>query len=255
MKNPEDKRVEPKIKTKTKLLNLETNELNGNFVELLGEKIRKDNTNQVRDNTKFHISDMGRCYRMRFLKRLGMVGEPYNDRVLRVFAVGTILHEWLQEQAEQMGVLVGKEIRVENANWIGHADAIIQTDGYKVLYDFKTVNSRKFTYLARGESDEHYILQLLTYLVFLQGGEHKDLQDARLLYISKDDLRLHQPRYHLTDERKDAIMLDMATMEKHWEEQTLPLRCEGWESKYCTYCPKTDSEVVVFMKINQRKDA
>ena len=60
---------------------------------------------------------------------------------MRVFEVGKILHEYLQNFLDEQGLLVLREFELEDAKRIGHLDAVIWDGRQSILYDFKTVNS------------------------------------------------------------------------------------------------------------------
>ena len=125
------------------------------FIEtIIDDNISKKH--RAKDNSKFRVSDSGRCHLMRFWKRQGKeFSDEVDRRTRRVFEVGHIFHEWLQEGLLKAGVLVEKEFKVEDIHRAGHADAIVMTEQGLVLYDFKTVHSKKFHYLGKSSGDTH----------------------------------------------------------------------------------------------------
>ena len=207
------------------------------LAELIDEYILEKRETQVRDNSKFRVSDAGRCRLMRYWKRQGkpFTDEP-DERTLRVFEVGHVFHNWLQDLLELQGTLAGREIRVEDIHRIGHIDALVLPEGGPlVLYDFKTVNSRKFSYLS-AEADRHYHFQAATYALLLPLG----VGSIRIAYVSKDDLRIQEVPVDLEDIRGQVVE-DWAILVKAWNEGKEPEpNPMSWECKYCAYgsaCP------------------
>jgi CRISPR/Cas system-associated exonuclease Cas4 (RecB family) len=175
---------------------------------------------------------------MRYWKRLGLApSDQPDERTLRVFEVGHVFHNWLQDLLEDQGALAGREIRVEDLHRIGHIDALVLTGkGPLVLYDFKTVNSRKFSYLS-AEGDRHYHFQAATYALMLPLG----VGEIRLAYISKDDLRIREVPVDL-EALRDSVNEDWAILIEAWragqEPEANPM---DWECPYCGYgstCPQ-----------------
>jgi CRISPR/Cas system-associated exonuclease Cas4 (RecB family) len=190
----------------------------------------KRNTNDS-GNDKFRVSDAGRCHLMRYWKRQGKpASDDFDERTLRVFEVGHVFHVWLQDLLIEKGILVGKEFEVEDIHRRGHIDALIQTESGLLLYDFKTVHSRKFTYLT-DESDRHYHMQAASYTLMLPFG----VAETRIAYISKDDLRILELPVDV-EEIKDAVTADWYTLVSAWANQKEPTpNPQDWECRYCTY--------------------
>lgn len=105
---------------------------------------RQQHDTDARDNSKFHVSDAGKCRLMRYWKRQGKPTEPvYTPEGLRILHVGILLHNWIQDVIKNAGIALAIEQEVEDEHRIGHLDALVQLDGKRVLYDFKTVNGKK----------------------------------------------------------------------------------------------------------------
>ncbi len=190
---------------------------------------------------KFRVSDAGRCRLMRYWKRQGK--EPTDlpdERTLRVFEVGHVFHKWLQDCLKEKGVLIEAELEVEDLHRKGHVDAIVFSDDKLVLYDFKTVHSRKFNYLST-EKDIHYHFQALTYAMMLPFG----VDSVRIAYISKDDLRIQEIEVlpHIEDEVRQDWLILIEAWERKQEPEPNP---KDWECKYCIYrssCEHNNREV------------
>jgi len=194
---------------------------------------------EERDRTKyFYISDMGKCLRMRILKRMGYQPDPLTPRLRRIFAVGEMHHAFIQELLEKKGYLVEKEGEVywEDFELKGRFDAVIKVEDKYILYDIKSVHSRKFHYLENGEKDSHYIKQLLVYYKLLR-SKYQPLE-ARLLYVSKDDLCIAEYGFSYNKYEMN-IYSELDALRHWWKRQELPPRKDdfpnGWECKFCFY--------------------
>jgi len=188
----------------------------------------------IRDNSKFRVSDAGRCHRMRYWKRQGKPASDLVDsRTMRVFEVGHLFHKWVQNILLKQGVLEGMEVRVEDIHRIGHADAIVRTQTGLVLYDFKTVHSRKFHHKKKEGADIHYLMQAVTYASMLPVG----VEDIRIAYISKDDLCIEEVSVFEFADIEELARKDWNDLIGAWEKQIEPepIPQQEWECKYCMY--------------------
>jgi len=201
------------------------------LANILDEFIVENRGLQEHLNDKFRVSDAGRCRLMRFWKRQGKPATDIPDaRTYRIFEVGIIFHEWLQDLLTEKGILIEKEKEVEDIHRRGHIDAIVKNGERLVLYDFKTVHSRKFNYL-KAESDIHYHFQVVTYAMMLPYG----VEEIRIAYISKDDLRIMEVPVN-TDGIEEGVRKDWDTLLLYWQEQKAPPpNPKDWECKYCIY--------------------
>ena len=205
---------------------------------------QRSEQDQDRHHDKFRVSDAGRCHLMRFWKRQG---KPFTDqpdeRTRRVFEVGHVFHRWIQDILQKKGLLIAKELEVKDEHRIGHVDAIVRyADDWLVMYDFKTVHSRKFHWKKKegGNGDLHYAMQAWTYYQMC----NLDIHEVRIAYISKDDLCIDEILVSDYDSigsktREDWEML-ITAWEKGEEPKPNPM---DWECKYCVYrsiCKKED---------------
>lgn len=185
---------------------------------------------------KFRVSGAGQCYIKRIAEKEGyQPSDPYEARKLRIFAVGNIFHYWLQEVLEKQGLLVGRELEVEDEVKKGHIDAVVQIDGKKILYDFKTVHSQKFFYLSNG-IDLHYCMQAWTYKMLYEKQIGQKIDEVYVVYVSKDDLLFHEVDVskvekidQLTKEDWDGLLRVYKKEEKFQGPKN------EWECQYCIY--------------------
>ena len=134
-----------------------------------------------------------------------------------------------------MWILISKEQPVKDEHRSGRIDAVTLQDGQYILYDFKTVHSKKFWYLTKKkETDPQYAHQIVTYLDMLK-GQFGDPQ-LRILYISKDDLALEEVVIRPQDWLQE-VRRGWSELYEYWEGDVLPPAEPkfGWECKYCNW--------------------
>lgn len=193
---------------------------------------------------KFYISDMGKCDRIRFLKRKG-IGTEFTPYVNWIFKMGDLIHDFGYKALESQGLLLEAEDYVENDHFIGRFDGIVKSDAGKSVMDFKSANPYKLKKLIEGEEDEFNIAQLLTYVKFLK-MKRTDISDtAYCVYINKEPsdqipVVFFEKEYHLTKWRDDQIQEEMDRLVNFWEKDKIPpCTCTGWAKgpKYNSYFP------------------
>lgn len=204
------------------------------------------------ERTTWRASSLGKCPRAAFYKRLGVEEtSPLDERTQRVFKVGDIFHEWIQDIANDEGYALAIEYELEDKklDLEGRCDLIVHADKKRILVDIKTINSRAFWHLEKSgktvqEKYPQYVRQLGAYMLMLKkNGEPVD--EGRVLLVSKDDLMLKEVTYYLTTELEQAVTEELEMLNKHWAEKTLPpCRCmelyigkDGKSSgpRYCNY--------------------
>lgn len=224
------------------------------LANLVDEYISEKRAEQIRSHDKFRVSDAGRCHLMRFWKRQGKPSTDEPDaRTQRVFEVGHLFHAWLQDLLDQKGMLTGREFEVEDIHRIGHVDALVMNSDGLILYDFKTVHSRKFHYMKNGDGDLHYHMQAYTYATMLPFG----VSDIRIAYISKDDLCIEEISVMGIDDISEYVKQDWYSLIDAWETQEEPKpNPMSWECGYCSYCTCCEhGQAVITEKKNGKKKA
>jgi len=207
-------------------------------------------------------SDLGKDYWGRYQKMMGVEPtNPFEDRVLRIFAAGDEFHYLMRNVFKALGILknsqdepdkqgrnqwsvipetektlkvlgkydclAGGNVNLEqikrhckemNFSPFVEARTILMAEKLQekypnglpdILYDFKSINSMAFwakkDYLQ--EAYPHNVLQLYAYLVA------NNVQEGRLLYISKDDLTIEEFAVYLdTPKLKQKLQEDLEAM-------------------------------------------
>jgi hypothetical protein len=226
------------------------------IAQLINEHIASLRQSTEFKTDKFRCSDAGRCHLMRYWKRQGKQADGFDERTLRVFEVGHLFHAWVQNILGQRGVLIDAELEVEDKHRRGHLDAIVDTPAGLILYDFKTVHSRKFHWNRKDGKpiDRHYAMQAMTYAMMLPIG----VADIRIAYISKDDLCIEEASVFDVDNIIDATRWDWLSLITCWDAQTEPNpNPMTWECGYCIYGTECEhgKKVRAIKKVSKKKAA
>lgn len=214
-------------------------------------------------------SSAGYCQRKLIFERLGVppVVKDGDARKQRVFTSGHLFHAWIQSITKEAGISVAQELELQDEDLMvrGHfddlvlvrEDGIYEEDGmavkdetqHLILYDYKTQNSKNFaTYAAR--PSHYHKMQLGTYMYmlrkrtdFLEQPDSKgfaklhdlarELTEARILKISKDDLRLAEVQYLWSEALEKEVVSYWTTLNGYWKAKTIPkCTCANYEGGF-----------------------
>lgn len=207
---------------------------------------------EEKEYKSWRASSLGGCPRSHLYKRLGVEEtSPPDERKGRVFEVGDIFHEWIQDIAREKlpDVGVEEELFDKELDLAGRYDLLINTDGKRILIDIKTIHSGAFWHLQKSglavkDKFPHYYQQLGAYMTLLKRAG-TPVDEGRILLVSKDDLTLKEVTYFLTPELEESVLSEVALLNHHWKERTLPpCKCnqmyldkDGKANgpKYCNY--------------------
>lgn len=188
-------------------------------------------------------SSAGYCMRKNIFDRLGCPPVKEDPRKQRVFESGHIFHSWMQDITKNAGLSIAQEVELQDEDLMikGHIDDLILMDDKLILYDYKTQNSRAFSYKRPNMSHFHR-MQLGTYMYMLRKGSwtkdgnfsKKDLElsflpiskleEARIMKISKDDLRMSEEQLLYSPELEKEVVGYWRTLNGYWAKRELP-RC------------------------------
>lgn len=189
-----------------------------------------------RDNSKFRVSDAGKCRLMRYWKRQGI--PPSNTPSLDIRLVmesGNLLHAWFEYVFGKMGVVETVEQEVQDIHKLGHLDCILTYNNIRILYDLKTISGKKMYYLNKNgnKPDKQHIYQVLTYYSLLRPFP----DEVRIAYINRDNLEICECIVDLEDLKNiKSVMGDWAALIAAWEMNMEPEpTAEDWECNYCSY--------------------
>jgi len=192
----------------------------------------------------WHPSSISTCLRQALYAFRGVpVSDPSPLRNRRVLRVGHLLHEFVQAAiaADPTVATFYAEVKIKSdtLNVTGSTDGLLEyDDGTWELLEFKTISSRGFDYgdLPKAE----HVLQIVPYMKVLreEGGQATDrgyapvtipplahkLRQARIIYVSKDDLRIGEHIVFYTPGKDAELMERLTTLDHHQAAGTLPDR-------------------------------
>ena len=186
--------------------------------------------------------------------RLGVEPVKQDARKQKVFSVGHIFHEWIQTITRNANLSVEQELELvdENLKIKGHIDDLIRVpindsgelakhgddiqQNHYILYDYKTQHSYAFKY--QGEMSPYHRMQLGTYMMMLRNTNYPKLNEARILKISKDDLRMTEEQLFWSEELEADVLNYWNTINDYTARKKMPpCTCEGFmaSDKYNPY--------------------
>lgn len=174
----------------------------------------------------------------------------------RIFESGHIFHEWMQRITKDAGLSIASEVELQDEDLMirGHFDDLVITNkqpdnpgsttgefnnGIKphlILYDYKTAHSASFNYSKNRPMGHYHTMQLGTYMYMLRkkslgqvswAGANVDpnkldlkaimqLEEARILSISKDDLRMDEKQLIWSEDLEKKITDYWGTLNDCW---------------------------------------
>lgn len=184
------------------------------------DKFLLDKSKEKRDYGKYwSASSAGYCQRRNIFTRLQIPEVEEDARKHRVFAVGHIFHEFIQNITKEAGLSIASEETLQDEDLLvrGHYDDIIEIDGKPILYDYKSASSRSFTYKSEDKVGDYHKMQVGTYLYMLNKSKEFGLiKEGRLLHISKDDLRQMEQQVLWTKELALEVLDYWKSMNAAW---------------------------------------
>jgi len=214
----------------------------------------KAGKSKISKERKFYVSDMGKCHKMRWLKRKGIKTE-FTPYVNWLFQIGDLYHDYAYKALESQGILLESEDYVESPHFRGRYDGKVKVDGGKAPLEVKSVAGYKFNKILKGEDDEQSIAQVLTYLMLLIDGGEKDLVEAIILYMNKEPgdrypFSFMEKHYRLTKWREDKLRAEMKMMANYWEKDEIPnCTCPGWMKPYNAFQPLCEMDKKKIRKV------
>ena len=183
-------------------------------------------------------SSAGYCMRLNIMRRLGVPKVPEledNANQTRIFEAGHIFHEWLQRITKDAGLSIASEVELQDEELMirGHFDDLILQDDNLILYDYKTAHSASFKFKKMQKEIGHYHkMQLGTYMYMLKNTQTPELvslledtpnlDEARILSISKDDLRMDEKQLLWTPKLEKEVYEYWKTLNGYWKNKKMP---------------------------------
>jgi len=201
---------------------------------MLKELIDKFYLDQQRDKeqTRFYITDAGKCSRQIFFKFKKAPKEPMDARMLRVYEHGEYLHRNIFNILYRLKIGITTEVNIPNKEIIsGRADAIICINNENYVLDIKSINSMVFRNLAEPKVENIYQLQL--YLHYF------NIKKGILLYIDKDQQDIKEFVVDYDKDLAQSLLASFTDLKSKIESNIIPSRLAGypvdWQCRYCQF--------------------
>ncbi|KKQ77165.1 MAG: hypothetical protein US98_C0011G0004 [Parcubacteria group bacterium GW2011_GWC1_38_6] len=185
-----------------------------------------------RDQTRFYITDAGRCNRAIFFKFKNVPREEIEPRLLRLFDHGDYIQMQILNSLFSLGIVRASEIRIPPQEIIsGRADAIVTLDNELYVVDFKSMNSMIFKGLKAPK--EENVNQLQLYLHYFK------IPKGMLLYVNKDTSELKEFLVEYDKTKAKKLLDDLAKLKVKIESDIVPKRIpdypDNWQCRYCSF--------------------
>ena len=202
------------------------------IVKLLDDALLKEQREYREDHApshKIHPSGLGKCYRAQILKRKGEPeSNPPDSRTLRVFKIGNMIHEMIQQYLDKEAV----EVLIEEDDVKGYAD-IVESN---CVTDIKSCHSRAFWWMNK----EEYDIVTQKYNNWLQVayyGLRLGKENIKIVVVSKDDMCINEYTQK-TEDWRDDVEAELYTLRCWWVSGKLPpAEPRAYGGKECKYCP------------------
>jgi len=185
-----------------------------------------------KDQTKFYITDAGKCPRSVFFKFKNAPREPMDARILRIFERGENIHRSIFNILYRLRLGVVTEIPIPSQEIIsGRADAILCIGNENYVLDIKSINSMIFKRMQEPKEDNVYQVQL--YMHFF------NIKKAILLYIDKDQQDMKEFFIDYDEAMCKGLLDKFYALKDQVEKNIVPARLadypRNWQCSYCTF--------------------
>lgn len=195
-----------------------------------------------KEQTRFYITDAGKCPRAVFFKFKNAPREPIDARLMRIFEHGENIHRNIFNILYRLKMGVVTEVPIPTSEIIsGRADAILCMEKENYVLDIKSMNSMVFRNLL--EPKEENVFQVQLYMYYF------GIKKAILLYVDKD--RQDMKEFFIDyDEKLCKDLLDkFYNLKEKIEKNEVPEKLsdypKNWQCNYCAFkdiCKKTNGE-------------
>ncbi|MDP2930490.1 MAG: PD-(D/E)XK nuclease family protein [bacterium] len=198
--------------------------------ELIDQYYLDREKTKAREQTRFYITDAGKCPRVIFFKFKKAPKEEMEARVLRMFEHGDYIHRLILTTLFSLGLVRSSEINIPPQDLIsGRADAILSLGNELYVLDIKSMNSFLFKGLSKPK--EENLAQIQLYLHFFK------IEKGILLYVNKDTQELKEFTVIYNPDFSKQLLKDLSVLKEKIEIDTIPARLLDYpENKECQFC-------------------
>ena len=183
-----------------------------------------------KEQTRFYITDAGKCPRAVFFKFKNAAREPIDARIMRIFEHGENIHRSIFNILYRLRLGVVTEIPIPSQEIIsGRADAILCIGNENYVLDIKSMNSMIFRKLLAPKEENIYQIQL--YMHFF------NIKKSILLYIDKDQQEMKEFFVDYDEALCKDLLDKFYALKEKVEANIVPERLEGYPKNWqCNYC-------------------
>ena len=197
-----------------------------------------------REQTRFYITDAGKCPRAVFFKFKNAPREPMDARIMRIFEHGENIHRSIFNILYRLRLGVVTEVAIPSQEIIsGRADAILCIGNQNYVLDIKSMNSMIFRKLL--EPKEENVFQIQLYLHYF------NIKKGILLYIDKDQQEMKEFFVDYDEALCRGLLDKFYTLKDQVEKNVVPARLpdypRNWQCNYCQFkdvCKIANGDVV-----------
>jgi len=185
-----------------------------------------------KEQTRFYITDAGKCPRAVFFKFKNAPREPMEPRLLRIFEHGENIHRAIFNVLYRLKLGVTTEIPIPAQEIVsGRADAILCFNNENYVLDIKSINSYIFKNMQAPKEENVYQVQL--YMHFF------GIKKAILLYVDKDQQDMKEFFVDYDESLCKGLLDKFYALKEDIEQNKIPARLadygRNWQCNYCQY--------------------
>ena len=188
-----------------------------------------------KEQTRFYITDAGKCPRAVFFRFKNAPREPMEARIMRIFEHGENIHRNIFNILYRLRLGVTTEIPIPSQEIIsGRADAILCVNNENYVLDIKSMNSMIFRNLTQPKEEDIYQIQL--YLHYF------NIKKGILLYIDKDQQEIKEFFVEYDEALCKSLLEKFYGLKDLIEQNKIPPRLSDYSKNWqCNYCQFKDT--------------
>lgn len=197
-----------------------------------------------KEQTRFYITDAGKCPRAVFFKFKNAPREPMEARILRIFEHGENIHRSIFNILYRLRIGCVTEVPVPSQEIIsGRADAILCIGNENYVLDIKSINSMIFRKMSAPKEENVYKVQLYMHYFNIKKGI--------LLYVDKDQQELKEFFLDYDEALCKSLLDKFYALKDQVEKNVVPARLpdypRNWQCNYCQFkdiCKMTNGDTL-----------
>lgn len=208
-----------------------------------------------KEQTRFYITDAGKCPRAVFFKFKNAPREAMDPRIMRIFEHGENIHRSIFNILYRLRLGVVTEVPIPSQEIIsGRADAILCVGNENYVLDIKSINSMIFKNMLAPKEENVYQIQL--YLHYF------NIKKGILLYIDKDQQAMKEFFVDYDESLCKSLLDKFHALKDQVEKNVLPARLadypRNWQCSYCQFkdiCRIANGEVLNWEEFKKKIEA